>query len=89
MARDVFRILSGGEFSNDLSTLRSEASRGANRAKISERKGKMMVAGVEVEPARSWIWIEDLARIDDDHQTALSKQTKKPSTFDIDMVFPY
>jgi hypothetical protein len=88
MARDVFRILSGGEFSDDFPTLRSEASERDNRAKLSEKKDITMVAGIEVEPAKFSIWIEDLAQIDDDHQEALSRQTIKPSTFDVDMAFP-
>ncbi|CZR57755.1 uncharacterized protein PAC_07644 [Phialocephala subalpina] len=88
IARDVFRILSGGEFSNDFPTLRSETSGGDNRAKLSEKKSNTMVAGMEVEPAKLWIWIEDLARIDNDHQEALSRQTIKPSTLDVDMEFP-
>jgi hypothetical protein len=88
MARDVFRILSGGEFPDDFPTLRSEASERDNRAKLSEKKDITMVAGIEVEPAKFSIWIEDLAQIDDDHQEALSRQTIKPSTFDVDMAFP-
>ncbi|KAF8855648.1 hypothetical protein BDZ45DRAFT_746246 [Acephala macrosclerotiorum] len=42
------------------------------------------MVGIEIEPAKLWIWIEDLAQIDDNHQEALSRQTMGPSTFDGD-----
>jgi hypothetical protein len=46
-----------------------------------------MIASIEVEPGKLWIWIEDLAWIDDDDQEAVPTQSIKSSTFNVHTSF--
>lgn len=46
-----------------------------------------MITSIEVESKKLWIWIEDLARIDDDDQEAVLRQSIKSSTFNVHTSF--